>query len=291
MPKITALTELDANPASGDLVVIVDVSASSTKKITISNLIGTTLTLPLFKGALQRPQFDHSDTDTLLISSGWYEHNGTSQQICYWDSQLTFELGPAGSNADSSAIGTSEWQYLYLDDSAIVTAGTNLLTASEFVASTTAPTWSQAKHGWYNGNDRCIFAGYINSAGNFFIWRHDGGRYVMFDESWNMRALADLDTTHEIVTLNIPGFATKAQVNIRGYANAAAAAADLYIGVQGTTNDGVYVGLTQSGDGAREYNTFEVFTDSSQQVEIWHSVDGDHQAALSINGWYLPRGM
>lgn len=266
------------------------VPTEKASKTYMDSLSGTTTSL--IGGFVSRPQFTYHDADEIKISAGRYHHDGTSAQIVYWNSELTFQLGPAGSNADSSAIGTSNWMYIYLDDSAIVTAGTNLLTAAEFLASTTAPTWSHTKHGFYNGEDRCIFAVYINSSGNIFIWRHDGGRYVMLDESCTERSLSDLDSTRVTVTLDyVPAFSTKAQLNLRSYANGDTTTCDLFCSVAGSANDGIYVGLSKSADGAREYNTFDMFCSASQQIDIWHSVDGGHKAGVNTNGWYLPRGM
>ena len=70
----------------------------------------------------------------------------------------------AGSNPSSSVIGTSRHQYIYLDDSAIVTNGTTTVTASEIVNKTAAPTYNAAKGGYYNGQDRCIGWAYASAS-------------------------------------------------------------------------------------------------------------------------------
>jgi hypothetical protein len=82
---------------------------------------------------------------TILIGAGSYEvDNGSAPETFYWDSQLTFVLGSGGSNASSSAIGTSQWQYIYMDESAI---SASPLVAASFLNSTTAPTYSQLNMG------------------------------------------------------------------------------------------------------------------------------------------------
>ena len=130
------------------------------------------------KGYLQRSKFAYASTTSITVDPGIYDHNGSARQCCYWNAALTFVLGPAGSNAASSAIGTSCWQYIYIDDSAVVTAATNLLTAAELLNSTTAPTYSDTKKGFYNGLDRCIFFVYIDSSGHVKEFYHDGTDYV-----------------------------------------------------------------------------------------------------------------
>jgi hypothetical protein len=130
-----------------------------------------------FKGYLKRAKFAFASITSITVNPGVYEHNGTTRQCCYWNSALTFVLGAAGSNAASSALGTSCWQYIYIDDSAVVTAGTNLLTQVELLNSTTAPTYSVTKQGLYNGLDRCIFFVYINAAGEVSEFYHDGSNY------------------------------------------------------------------------------------------------------------------
>ena len=52
----------------------------------------------------------------------------------------------------------AQYNYLYIDDSAVVTAGNTTITASELISSPTAPTLNTTKGGFYNGNDRCIYA-------------------------------------------------------------------------------------------------------------------------------------
>jgi len=132
-------------------------------------------------GHFMRPQFKYKDADEIYIEPAVYDHRGTSDQALYWDTQLTFQFGSAGSNAASSDLTASAWHYLYIDDSAVVTLGARLLTVAELLNSTTAPTWTVAKHGWYNGSDRCIGAFLTDGSSNLLAFYHDGGRMVMYD--------------------------------------------------------------------------------------------------------------
>lgn len=119
-------------------------------------------------GGLVLPQFTWSSITDITIGAGAWHHDGTKNQWVGQSALLTFVFGPGGSNAGSSAIGSDEWQYLYIDDSAVVTAATSVLTETEYIASTTVPTFNEAKGGFYNpsvSNDRAVYMVYIDGAG------------------------------------------------------------------------------------------------------------------------------
>jgi hypothetical protein len=96
-----------------------------------------------FTGLVRRPTFVYSDTDTITLNGFRYHHNGTAEQIVKNDGTITFDFGSGGSNALSSDLSavTSGWMYLYLDDSAIVTAATNVIAAAQLLNSIDAPAW------------------------------------------------------------------------------------------------------------------------------------------------------
>jgi len=102
------------------------------------------------KGFTKRPVFEWLTTTTIGLQGGFvYQHNGTTTQMVS-GANVTF------TRSDTS--GTEQWNYLYLDDSAIVTAGNSTITSSQLISSPTAPTLNTTKGGFYNGNDRCIYA-------------------------------------------------------------------------------------------------------------------------------------
>lgn len=76
-----------------------------------------------------------------------------------------------------SGISTSTQAYVY------IVPGGSTATA---IFSSTAPTWSNAKRGWYNSNDRALFAVYKDSAGTGYCHKQElkgrnvtsGGTYV-----------------------------------------------------------------------------------------------------------------
>ena len=146
--------------------------------------IGTTVANSETLGRVMRPKFRWKDADEIYIGAGAYHHSGTSEQFVYWNSEITFELEKTvdgGDNNDSDTFDTDGWHYIYLDDSAIVTQASALLDKDCFLNDMTAPAYSATKHGWYNGNDRCIFAIYETSDAVYeFI--HDGGDEIFYGQ-------------------------------------------------------------------------------------------------------------
>ena len=108
------------------------------------------ITASEIKGWRIRSIFTWASTTTIKLSGTFaYQHAGTTTQILT-GSEVTF------TRSDTS--GTAQFNYLYIDDSAVVTAGNTTITASELISSPTAPTLNTTKGGFYNGNDRCIYA-------------------------------------------------------------------------------------------------------------------------------------
>jgi len=123
----------------------------------------------------------YSTTTAITISAGMFEHRGTTTQNVYTETQITFTLGSGGSNAASDNLGANELHYLYIDDSAVVIAGTTKLTASEFRNDTTAPSWSSTKCGWYKGLDRCIGVVRTDGSSHIIGFRITGSNYYAFN--------------------------------------------------------------------------------------------------------------
>ena len=114
----------------------------------------------LFTGYKIRPVFTRGSATTMLLNGAFqYHHAGTTTQIVK-GANVTF------TRSDTS--GTAQFNYLYIDDSAVVTAGNNTITASQLISSPTAPTLNTAKGGFYNGNDRCIYAFKQDASNNIY---------------------------------------------------------------------------------------------------------------------------
>ena len=231
-----------------------------------------------------RPKFRWKDADELYNGAGVYHHEGTVEQTVYWDSELTFVAGSGGSNADSVDLDASNWFFLYIDDSAVVTLGTNLLTAAQLVMNKTAPTWNAAKHGLYNGNDRCIFADKTTGANALIEFLHDGDTVWWADRVENQAAL-DIDTTFiDIGALIIPAFATQGWVSTYG-----SAGNQLWWRTNGQTG-AVGHGFNGNVSTVTGAPTL-VQTDSSQVIEIKCNADGAETFAFGTEGWKFPTGM
>lgn len=227
---------------------------------------------------LNRSKFAWKDADEIYIGAFGYYHIGTQEQIVYSNAQLTYQF---------ANLAASDWSYLYLDDSAIVTAGTNVITASELIDSTTEPTWSDAKHGWYNGNDKLIFAVRTNASGNILEFFHDGDLVLYGTEIIDLN-FVDIDDVWTDVTLTIPKFCNKSLVTFT--TNNPATTAWMYYRVNGSSSNGIEL-VIDDNTAARSYNTLPVLTDSSQKIEIKHNVSGSAEALVATCGWYFPTGM
>ena len=234
---------------------------------------------PLVLGALgKRAKFIWKDADEIYMNAGAYYHNGTTDWIVYWDSQLTYQF---------TSLAASDWSYLYIDDSAVVSAGTNLLTASEFVDSTTEPSWSDAKHGWYNGEDKCIFAVRTDGSSDILDFYHESD-FVSYGQDISTSNISPDDTWTDC-TLVLPKFVNKAQVFFHANSNVSGNAI-MYWRTNGSSSDGHYVFKTGS-SGSEWGGVTSVITDSSQIVEIrWGDADGN-AIGTQTQGWYFPIGM
>jgi len=245
---------------------------------TSSEGAGTTNIIPGYVG---RSTFVYKDADETTVGPGVYHHNGTSEQMVYWDADL-----------DVTVTGTSGWNYLYIDDSAVVTAGTDELTATELLYATDAPTWSDTKHGWYNGSDRCIFAVWCTAASTQYAWDHDGGRLIIWDSFYSARALADLDSTWVDVTLSVPSFCSFAEVSVLGYVYDQSGVG-LYVRENGSSDNGQLIGwgTRVAGDTCSLNSTIPIGLDASGIFEVKYTKGGLDTCGCYQYGFYLPNGM
>jgi len=238
-----------------------------------------------------RSKFRWKDADEIYIGPGSYFHDGTTRQTVFWDSELTFKLGSGGSNAGSDDVdaGAQAVHYIYLDDSAIVTQASPELDAGCLLnTDVTAPTWSDAKHGWYNGSDRCIFAVIADSGDEVLEFFHDGGEYVSFTDSINDFALADPGTDFATeVTLSIPAFVMRA--NVYAVCKYIDAGDTFYWRNTDSAGTGSNIAYVNEGS-VYVSNSLDVMVNSSLKIDI-KTASGDNQIAMDTNGWYFPNGM
>ena len=99
-----------------------------------------------------------------------------------------------------AGITNSTTFYLYYDES-----------ASVFIYSNTAPTWSDVLQGWYNGNDRAFFSMYKDSGGTLYQSKSSLGQAsktlsrVLAVGEWDMNASAGIDIIHGLTQSKIRG--------------------------------------------------------------------------------------
>ncbi len=236
---------------------------------------------------------------TYKLNSARYFFRGTKAEFIYWNSQLT--------TVAASAPGANVWVYLYINDTAIVARTgmtfnqiTDVSAPATLIWSITVPAYSQIKHGFYNGDDRCIFAAKADAANTgFVLGYHDGGDYFAFDAEIEDRALADLDTAAVDVILSMPNFREgKGQVSFQGFASTAAVKTNtLYRKKGGTGFHKVLVineQITGTGVNANSpysLNTVIVLSDSSQTIQVKNDASNPAQLAVFTNGWYFPKGL
>jgi hypothetical protein len=242
------------------------------------------LTGAIFKGYTKRSTFTWKDADEIYIGAGTYDCNG---KIVYWDSQLTTDIGLPDA---------SDWYYLYIDDSDISASGS--ITAAEFVWANTEPAWSHSLHGWYNGNDRCIFAVLTDGSSNIIEFHHDGGDLVTHINDRSELANTDIDTTYTDVDCktSVPVVSTKIEVGFTLEVKTTDGGVIVYAEWRVNTAAGAAtghfaLGLERIGTDQLIRAQATVYTDSAQIFEVRCSRSDADAIGAHVNGWYLPAGM
>ncbi len=218
-----------------------------------------------------------STTYTVKISPAVYY---CKEKYCFWTSELT--------SPQISSPSANTWYYLYLDYSSI-TSSTEL-TNSNFIWSSTAPTFNGDYGQYLNTDDRCIFAVLSDSVpSNIVEFFHDGGSLILFSDAISVQALTDIDTTWTTVTLKMPAFSTKAEIiALATYVDGSSVGYWRTKGQLGATG---HQFATIDTNTQAVNNVVTVFTNSSQQIEIKNSVSNGNQLGILSDGWYLPIGM
>jgi hypothetical protein len=214
------------------------------------------------------------------------------EKWAYWTSEIT--TAAISSPADG-------FYYLYLDYSAI-TSRTVIANNTPFVWSTTAPSYNSTYRGWYNGDDRCIFAVLADVTGftNIFPFIHSGD-YVEYIYGRPCGQTARLDEDYSSITPSntwddvycpIPPFCGKVNVMIKGvYTDTETGlvikpSKDLWSGDQYT-----YIGYVYSG-APSFINILIINISTSGIFELkWIATTAGNQVDCAVAGWYFPRGM
>jgi hypothetical protein len=255
--------------------------SSTNVETALAELATDVASVSAYTGYKRGFKLGYSSGTALTITGGMWDHSGTTQQNVYTSSQLSFTCGSAGSNSDSDNLGASELHYIYIDDSAVVTSGSALLTATEFINTTTAPAWSNSKVGWYNGNDRCIGAILTEAASTIAEFQISSSRLQTYVDATSIVAFASAaaPTTGTSLDLSaiMPVFSTRARLIL----TTATAGTSYSLGSFTGHNYDTIITISHN-DG---YTSFDTTTSSVQEIN-WLASAGATTAIL-LSGFYI----
>jgi len=271
-------------PSNSNAPIVPDISGNGDKYLQVNSGASATQWVTLDvdaltrrKGELQRPKFSYASASSITVSPGIYDLDAKGKNVS-WDSTLTV----------TGLSGTNQWVYIYLNYPAI--SGTTV-TASEIIGSTTTPTWNDSKHGWYNGDNRCIFAVYF-SGSNILQFDHDGGNLILWDSDYSSGS--HNSTSPASKTLKIPSFANRGQCTF--YANGTAGPGQFNFYWRDTGGSGSHlIARTEDDESEFTVNAVPVYTNSSQQIDVYLTQTGATGVYPTLyiytTGFYLPRGL
>lgn len=228
-------------------------------------------------GFLQRTRFTRTGPLQFTLGAAAYHINGAEEKIVHWDSVLTINL---------VTIAANTWYYVYIDDSTIA-LGIDLLVAGNITVNATAPTWNATKHGYYNGNDRCIFMflpAVLDTIPTYY-W-HDGSEYV----GTNTGALSY--NTHPMIAAHVtnlprtPPICTRAELMVYYGVNASH---QLFVGPSAANYKHVYYESGSSGSFSGMVGITPGIPPTVYLAsDVYIPAGAFH---LCENGFYLPEGM
>lgn len=291
-PPGTRLEKEWLNAVQEELAHVIESSGLALKTAGTETRDQLRLALDLLIGEVyfkDRAKFSWKDDDEIYIAPGGYYHRGTGNQMVYWSEQLVFQFGSGGSNPDSTVLATNTWYYVYLDDSSIVSAATNIITASQLVAVDTAPVWSNSKRGWYNGDDLCIFAAKTRQLWPLIMeFFHDSDFVIFADETLNMNTV-DIDMTWTDVALTMPSFATIGLIDIGTlYVDGVSTS---FWRTNGQTGFVAHTVAHASTGSTLNVNFLMVITDENQMIEVKNLMPNGNTISIRTHGWGFPLGM
>lgn len=216
----------------------------------------------------------YSDTDELTFSGGSIEVGGS-----------TYTLG-AATTVTFSGLGASQSRWIYV---AAPSSGT-ALSASEFSSSTTTPTWSAAKGGWYNGDDRAVFVLITNASSQFVNFRCNG-RLVLYDNPILDADSITPSTTWTDVTLSVPVLDGLVAV-ITAFSRYSNANATSYVRTNGSSAvTGQRLGYVTANLAERHHSHVRVVVDSAAKVEVKFQTATSNLISVYADGFELMEGM
>lgn len=142
-------------------------------------VLGVSFLSATHKAAIFGAYVKYVDNDTVKVTVGSGRCNDTEFNI---DSEITVEL--------AGVLPASEdFLYIYIDF-----LDSTFPASPSIVGSTTEPAWSDAKNGWYSGNDRCIGS----------VWCDSSGNVVEFQNNSQLEYIAKTTDMKQILTNGNP---------------------------------------------------------------------------------------
>ncbi len=142
--------------------------------------------------------------NNITIEPGYIEVGG---KWYHWDASLTFTAGSSGSNSASDSLPSSNsFVYIYVDASTLPSSPSTPLTASNFISKSAIPSWSDSKHGYYDGDDRFIGAfRYDSSDSGFFKSKMLSDGWVWYYDAWGQEVFENIGPGAVEIT-NVPSY-------------------------------------------------------------------------------------
>jgi hypothetical protein len=284
-------------PSNSNAPIVPDISGNGDKYLQVNSGASATQWVTLDvdaltrrKGEVNRATFEYVSGTSIKVYPGIYDMDNKGKNVS-WDSTLTV----------TGLSGTDQWVYIYLDDNAI--SGTTV-TASDIIGSTTVPTWIDSKHGWYNGDDRCIFAVYFNGS-SISKFYHYGTDFVLYDEDFGEHSDYPVPSRNTWINIDIdrvPSFAMEVSLTWNLQSDGATTnAAAWFWRTKGSGSTGHRLGTTEAGSTIYDEshvatnirtNVALNFADTTKNIEyLVSSVASNQDMDVYINGFYLPKGM
>lgn len=219
-------------------------------------------------GYAARGKWTWDSTTQITIGPSSYRHVGTADQRVFWSADLAITI--------SGYTGT-KFIYLYIDDSAI--GATNELTANEIIPSETPPSWNDAKHDHYNGDDKCL--GAVRLVSNVLQEFWDIGDALLYVNKIQEATGSTSTSWTEDQALTVPTFCGVAIVS--AYVSSPN---QLYARPGDSTDT---TGIVIGGNTQNEMQT-RISLDSSQQIDFKASAaSGPYY--IYTSGYVFPRSM
>jgi len=217
-----------------------------------------------------RPKFEISG-NVVSVGPGSY-YIPSNSAFTSWDTTKAVSVG--------AGTGTYQWWYIYVS-----------ATTGDIFSSTTEPVESSV--GWFDSNDRCIFAVVQDGSGNLVGINHDGSNYIMYENHIDIGNLAS-NTSWVPKNAVVPSFCDMSELTF--YCDAYGASGQCvwyYRKGSDTTTLGHFVGTNNGSTSAFCINTMVVYTGVGGHFEVMGSLAEPNEYAMAVmsNGYFLPRGL